>query len=76
MISVTIEDHFQKQNFEFGVKLLIWGHLGQISKLTQSMQIIYQNEAIGISFSEKLVSRSYEVTRGQKSRKKGKNSIF
>ena len=32
-------------NYEFGVIL------GQISNLTQSMQIIYQNEALDISFS-------------------------
>ena len=57
-------------NYKFGVIL------GQISNLTQTMQIIYQNEALDISFSEKLVSRSSEVTRGQKSRKEGQISIF
>ena len=51
-------------------------HFSQISELTQTMQIIYQNEALGISFSEKLISRSFEVTQGQKSRKKGQISIF
>ena len=33
------------------------------------MQIIYQNEALDISFSEKLVPRSLEVTRSKKSPK-------
>ena len=42
-------------------------HFSQISELTQTMQIIYQNEALGISFSEKLISRSFEFTQGQKS---------
>ena len=41
----------------------------------QSMQIIYRNEALDVRFSEKLVSRSFEVTRGQK-RKKGQISVF
>ena len=40
------------------------------------MQIIYQNEAFVISFSQKLVSRASEVTRGQKSRKMGQISKF
>ena len=31
------------------------------------MQIICQKEAFGIGYSEKLMSRSYEVTGGQKS---------
>ena len=40
------------------------------------MQIIFKTEAVGISLSEKLVSRSFEVTQSQKSRKKGQMSIF
>ena len=40
------------------------------------MQIIYQNEALGISFSEKLVLRSFEVTQGQKLRKRVKFQYF
>ena len=51
-------------------------HFSQISELTQTMQIIYQNEALDISFSEKLILRSFEVTQGRKSRKKGQISIF
>ena len=39
------------------------------------MQIIYQNEALGISFLEKLVTRSSKVTQGLKSQK-GKISIL
>ena len=67
--SVKPEDPFQKKilslrsNYKFGVIL------GQISKLKQSLQIIYQNEALGISFWKKLIWGSYEVTRGQKSPK-------
>ena len=56
-------------NYEFGVIL------GQISNLTQRMQIIYQNEALGISFLEKLVTRSSEVTQGLKSQKKLKFNL-
>ena len=51
-------------------------HFSQISELTQTMQIIYQNEALGISFSEKLVLRSFEVTQGQKLRKRVKFQYF
>ncbi len=51
-------------------------HFSQISELTYTMQIIYQNEALDISFSQKLISRSFKVTQGQKSRKKGQISIF
>ena len=40
------------------------------------MQIMYQNEALDISLSGKLVSMSFEVTCGQKSRRKGQISIF
>ena len=40
------------------------------------MQIIYQNEALDINFLEKLMSRSFEVIRGQKLRKKGEISMF
>ena len=38
--------------------------------------MIPQNEAVDISFSEKLVSRSFEITWGQKSRKRGQIPIF
>ena len=71
----VIEINIQEKNDNF---LAIWPlaaiqkakncHFSQISELTQSMQIIYQNEALGINFSEKLMSRSSEVIRGQKSR--------
>ena len=51
-------------------------HFSQISELTQTVQIIYQNEALGISFSKNLVSRSFEFIRGQKSGKKVKFQSF
>ena len=35
---------------------------GQISIFFKSRQIIYQNEALGISFSGKLISRSFEIS--------------
>ena len=53
-----------RSNFKFGVIK------GQISDTAKSRQIIPQNEALGESFSQKLVSRSNEVIKGQKSRKK------
>ena len=40
------------------------------------MPILFQTEAVGICFLEKLMSRSFEITRGHKSRKKGQISIF
>ena len=67
---------------KFGVKLKISGHfgsnqkfgviLGQISNFIKSRQIIYQNNAFGVSFSKKVVLRSSEVSQGHKSRKKVK----
>ena len=45
-------------------------HFSRIPELTQTIKIIHQNEALGISFSEKLISRSFEVTQGKKSRVK------
>ena len=42
----------------------------------QSMQIIYQNEALDINFPEKLMSWSFEVIRSQKLRKNGQISMF
>ena len=38
--------------------------------------MIPQNEAVDISFSEKLVLRSFEITWGQNSRKKGQIPFF
>ena len=40
------------------------------------MQIIYKNEALGISFSVELISRLFENNRGQKSQRNGQISIF
>ena len=40
------------------------------------METIAQNEALGISFPVNLVSRSFEVTQGQKPRKKVKFQSF
>ena len=50
--------------------------LGQVSRLKRSIQIIYRNEAFSISFSKKLVSRPFEVTRGQKSKKASNMNLF
>ena len=71
---------------KFGVKLKISGHfgsnqkfgliLGQISNFIKSRQIIYQNNAFGVSFSKKVVLRSSEVSQGHKSRKKSQISKF
>ena len=71
---------------KFGVKLKISGHfgsnqkfgviLGQVSNFTKSRQIIYQNNAFGVSFSKKVVLRSSEVSQGHKSRKKSQISKF
>ena len=55
-------------NKKFGVIM------GQISNFIKSRQIIYQNNAFGVSFSKKVVLRSSEVSQGQKSRKKVKFS--
>ena len=41
---------------------------------TKSRQIIPQNEALGKSFSKKVVLRSKKVNKGQKSQKKPKKS--
>ena len=66
----------------FSKKFWVWGQitnlgviLGHISNFTQTLQIIYDNEALGISFLEKLVPWSSKATRGQKW-KKGQISIF
>ena len=40
--------------------------LTQISGLTQIMQTIYENEAFGSRFSQKLVSRLFEVKNCEK----------
>ena len=52
-------------NYKFGVIFC------QSLNLTQSMQIMYQNEALAISFWKKM-SRFFEVTRGHKSQKRSK----
>ena len=40
------------------------------------MDIRYENETFGIRLSEKLVSMSFEVISGQKSKKRNRISIF
>ena len=57
-------------NYKFGVIL------GQIWNLTQRRQIVYQNEALSVTFLENLISRSFEVNRGQKLRKMAKSVWF
>ena len=47
-----------------------WPFLGQFWDFPKSRQIIPQNEALGESFSEKLVWGSKKVNKGQKLRKK------
>ena len=47
-------------NFKF------WVILGQISNFSQGRELIYQNDALGVNLSKKVVARSQEVTRGQK----------
>ena len=71
MIRKTLE-LFPEKNFEFIIFTFIFG---RISNLTESMEITYQNEALVIRCSKQLMSRSFEVTRGQKSRKTS-NFIF
>ena len=44
--------------------------------MSQSSQIIRQNEALDVIFSKIFVSRSFKVTRGQESLKKGQISNF
>ena len=50
--------------------MTIKGQKGQILNLLQNSQIISQNKALDIVFSEKILSRSFKVTQGQKYRKK------
>ena len=51
--------------------MTIKGQKGQILNLLQNSQITPQNEALDIVFSEKILSRSFRVTQGQKIPKKG-----
>ena len=59
MISKTWKIFQDKKSFELGVKLQIWGHFG----LNFKLEAKYANYV-----SKILVSRSFEVTQGQKSR--------
>ena len=43
--------------------------IGQISKVIESEKMVYQNDALDVSFSKKGVTWSTKVTRGQKFRK-------
>ena len=52
------------------LKLTKKGQKGQISNLLENSQIILQNEALGVRFSKKFVSRSLKVNKSQKSRKR------
>ena len=78
-------NYLQKTQFRLNIFLKFekkpWGHSGafggiwgQISDIVKSRQIIPQNEALGKSFSKKVVLRSKKVNKGQKSQKKAKKN--
>ena len=83
MIKINIQEKIDHISWQFGrnpgtTAIPWWPYkmsrfvFEQIWELTQTIQIIYKIEALGISFLENLVLRSFEVIRDPKIRKKVK----